>query len=254
MKQLMAAYSAELLKLKRTIAFLLTILIPICLMIMVLFMVLDRGLASYDEDMYFHLLNFAFSMWPIIVLPMFLSIAAGLISSTETTTGQWKHIFCLPVPKWKTLFAKWLVLITVCFVAHTLFVLLFMACFPILQLMAPQVAIVPFMNFLDFGWFLIVLCVSSFGLATIHFVFSLIFPGLVGNIALGISAVTLALGFTWGGALLQYFPWTTPLAALANFVELEANFSPTTAILISVITALLWIFPGILIFSRKDIL
>ena len=60
MKQLMAAYSAELLKLKRTIAFLLTILIPLCLMIMIIFMMFDRGLENYNEDMYFHLLNFAF--------------------------------------------------------------------------------------------------------------------------------------------------------------------------------------------------
>ena len=254
MKQLIAAYNAELLKLKRTIAFLLAILIPVLFIVLIIFMVLDRGLENYDKEMYFHLLNFAVSLWPVIILPMFLSIESGLISSTETVTGQWKHIYCLPIPKWKVLFAKWLVMITVCFASHALFVMLFMGSFPILQLFEPQGAIVPYMDTLDFAWFFVILCVSSLGLTTIHFIFSLLFPGLVGNIGLGISAVTLALGLTWGGQFLEYFPWTAPLAGLVNFVDIEADFRPPVAMLSSVITAAVWLILGLFAISRKDIL
>ncbi|MBI9050185.1 MAG: ABC transporter permease [Anaerolineaceae bacterium] len=254
MKQLVAIYSAELLKLKRTIAFLLTILIPVLLIILIIFMVLDRGLENYNKEMFNHLLNFTFSIWPMIVMPMFLSIATGLIGSMETTTGQWKHIFCLPIPKWKILFTKWLAIITLTFVSHAQVVLLFLGSFPIIQLFVPQVSYIPFMDTLDFLWFLIILCVASVGLTSIHFVFSLIFPGLVGNIGLGISAVTLSMGLTWAGNFFQFFPWTVPLAALANFVELDTSFMPITAMLISLITAIIWLLPGIRLFSRKDIL
>jgi lantibiotic transport system permease protein len=254
MKQLLSIYSAELLKQKRTIAFLLTILIPVLLTVLIILMVLDKGPENYNEKMFFSMLNSTFSVWIIIILPMFISIETGLISSTETTTSQWKHIFCLPISKWKIVLSKWLVLLSVAFIANTLVVLLYMGTFPIIQFFVPQVAFLPFMDFLDFVWFLVMMCVASTGLITIHFVFSLIFPSLVGNIGFGISASTIAMAITWGGKFLEFFPWTLPLAAVGNFIALEAKFIPTTAIIVSLTTTIIWLVPGISVFNRKDIL
>jgi hypothetical protein len=254
MKLIFAIYSAELLKLKRTIAFLLTILIPVLLALLITIMVLDKHPENYNEEMFFSMLSSTFSIWSIIVLPMFLAIQTGLISATEKTTGQWKHIFCLPVPKWKILLTKWLAILTVTFAAHTLVVLLYLATFPIIQLIVPHVAFIPYMDTMDFAYFLMILCFTSIGLSSIHYVFSLFLPGLVGNIGLGISAVTLAMGLTWGGHFIEYFPWTMPMAALANFVDINIDFIPAVALFTSMVTAIIWLIPGIFTFSRKDIL
>ena len=258
MKQLLSIYTAELLKLKRSIAFLLSLLIPILLTTLIIFMMLDDGLDTYNKEKFFRMTSSTFSIWSIMVFPLFLSIETGLISSMETITGQWKYIFSLPLPKWKVLFAKWLVLLTVAFIAHALIVMLYAGSFPFLQLFAPQVVYTSYFSIMEFAGFLGLLCITSIGVISIHFVFSLFMPGLVGNIGLGISATTLALGFTWGinvnGLLLELFPWTTALSSFAQYMELEVVLNPEIAAIISLCTAALLLIPGIFIFSRKEIL
>ena len=258
MKQLLSIYTAELLKLKRSIAFLLSLLIPILLAALIIIMMLDDGLDTYSKEKFFRMTASTFSIWSIMVFPLFLSIETGLISTMETVNGQWKYIFSLPIPKWKVLFAKWLVLLTVTFIAHTLIVFLYAGSFPFLQLFAPQVAYMSYLSVIDFAGFLGLLCATSIGVISIHFVFSLFMPGLVGNIGLGIGATTLALGFTWGisvnGLLLELFPWTTALSSFAQYMELEIVLDPRVAVITSLGTAMLFLIPGIFIFSRKEIL
>lgn len=254
MKAFIAILSAELLKLKRSIALQMVLLIPLLIILLMVGTLLNKHPENYNREMFQSMLRSVYVSWLILVLPMFMAIETGLISGSEQASGQWKHIFCLPIPRGKILFAKWLVGIGVMLGANLVLALLFILAFPLLRIFLPQIDFVFYLSSMDFLNLLIGICVTSLGIASLHFAFTLLLPGLIPSIGLGISAVILSMGITWAEVGIDLSPWTLPLIPLSRYVPLEMTFSLTRAVGLSVGVSLLCLLVSIPLFIRKDVL
>lgn len=254
MKQLGAIYSAELLKLKRSIAGQLVILIPVCIILLMIGTLLNKHPENYDQKMFSSMLQSVYVSWLILVLPLFVAIETGLISGSEQISGQWKHIFCLPIAREKILFAKWLVEVTVLTAANLLLTVFFVLAFPALRVCMPEINFTLFLSVHDMLTIFWQICITTLGIASLQFAFSLLLPGLVPAIGLAISAVTLSMGIIYSSMGVDLFPWTLPMAAVSNYVALDLTLSISKALSTSLIVSMLCCLLAIPLFVRKDVL
>jgi ABC-2 type transport system permease protein len=108
----MRATRVELLKLRRTLALWLSVLIPLVVIAFTLLGTLARdpgtriaGRSPWDTLV----LNFVFFLWCLVGLPLFVALETALLAGLEHQENTWKHLFALPVPRWSIYGAKLLV-------------------------------------------------------------------------------------------------------------------------------------------------
>ena len=253
MKEFMHILSAELMKLKRSIAIKLVFLIPILLILLMIGTLITRHPELYNEKTFYSMLQSVQVSWLILVLPMFLAIETGIISSNEQVTGQWKHIFCLPVPRENILLAKWMVELLLFVVSQTILNLLFYVSFPLLDRLMPNIDFTFFMSMNDYLQLYGLILLSCIGIVSLHFIFALLVPGLIPSIAFGIAAVTISMGVTWGDAGINWYPWTLPIVAVSRYLPMEFDTYVPNALIISPICAVLCLAICIPLFVRKDV-
>jgi len=102
------AISAEMLKLKRTLALWLAIGAPLA--VVLLNVVVYSRTHELDAPGGSALTGFAqlnFTMWTIIVLPLYVALAAALIAATDHEGDHWAHLLALPVPRASIFTAKY---------------------------------------------------------------------------------------------------------------------------------------------------
>jgi hypothetical protein len=102
------AISAEMLKLKRTLALWLAIGAPLA--VVLLNVVVYSRTRELDAPGGSALIGFAqlsFTMWTIIVLPLYVALAAALVAATDHQGDHWAHLLALPVPRASIFTAKY---------------------------------------------------------------------------------------------------------------------------------------------------
>ena len=94
------ATSAELLKLKRTLALWLAFITPLAI-VGLLFMgsVLQPGEADPDVNAWDAFSQIILVLWGLLMLPLFITLETALLSELESTEKHWKHLFALPIPR-----------------------------------------------------------------------------------------------------------------------------------------------------------
>jgi len=106
---LIRAFSAETLKLKRTLALWLVVVVPLPV---VLLFVLNyaRPAGAYLipnwANAWMWLTQNTLIMWSMIMLPLFVALETALLGGLDHNTGGWKHLFALAVPRWAIYSAK----------------------------------------------------------------------------------------------------------------------------------------------------
>jgi hypothetical protein len=195
-----------------------------------------------------------FISWLVLVLPMFLAIETGLISANEQSTTQWKHMYCLSLAREKILLAKWLVAGTIMIAAQIILTSLFFLTFPVLRVCLPHINFTFFLTARDFLTLFWQMCVASLGIVSLHFAFSLLIPGLIPAIGLGIAAVTFSIGIIYSGVGTDIFPWTLPMVAVSNCIPMDIVVSVQRALVLSLIICVLSCLIAIPLFVRKDVL
>jgi hypothetical protein len=107
MAALIRALSAETLKLKRTLALWLAVLMPLIITLM-FFTGLQRGDVMFapGEDPWQTFTQNVLGFWGVLILPLFVTLETALLGSLEHTEKSWKDLFALPVPRWTVYTAK----------------------------------------------------------------------------------------------------------------------------------------------------
>ncbi|MDH5507645.1 MAG: ABC transporter permease [Anaerolineae bacterium] len=112
MNYLASALRAELLKLKRTLAVWLTLLVPAAV-VMLFFINYARpgggSLIPTYANAWLWMAQNALIMWSLIMLPLFVALQTALLSNLDHNAQAWKHLFALPVPRWSIYAAKLIV-------------------------------------------------------------------------------------------------------------------------------------------------
>jgi lantibiotic transport system permease protein len=114
MSDLARSIRVELLKLRRTLALWVSLLVPLVVIVMTAAMnfararetqfVLDRP-NGWDSLM----LDQTLVLWCFVLLPLFVTLETALLAGVEHRENAWKHLFALPVPRWTVYVSKLLV-------------------------------------------------------------------------------------------------------------------------------------------------
>ena len=108
MKDFCCAVSAELLKLKRTLALRLAVCAPLLIVLLQFGLYLARGRTmSHGMNPLTGFVQGILTFWTILLLPFYVALVAALLASIEHQGDNWKHILTLPIPQLTIYGAKW---------------------------------------------------------------------------------------------------------------------------------------------------
>jgi lantibiotic transport system permease protein len=110
MTQLARALSSEVLKLKRTIALWMVFIAPMVVVTLQFMMLWKRGERfTAGREIWPIMVNGSYSLWAVLMLPLFITLETALLAGIEHSQRSWKHLFALPVPRSTIYVAKVLV-------------------------------------------------------------------------------------------------------------------------------------------------
>jgi len=212
MTSLSIALRAELLKLKRTLAFWLIFLAPAVILLLQLAMYFDHAEYYLNQDGLNPWKNFNQTMlvyWAFMMLPLFVTLESALVANLEHAHHNWKLLYVQPVSRWAVYIAKWIV--NVMLVALSMLILLgFMLLGGnIIHLVYPE-----YLFEAGFPWSstiqqLALVFAASLSIISVHVWVSMRWSSFVVACATGVGA-TIAAVFAFGSDYAIYYPWTIP--------------------------------------------
>ena len=201
----------EVIKLKGTFAFWLTIIsaliFPLLLFIVYLVkhekLIPDAGENPWDEFMFKQIKN----VIPFLV-PMFIVLITSLIIQVEHKSHGIKHLFSLPIPKWSVYFGKLTIVIFSIIVTYIYFFLAIVIFGNLLGVFYPD------LGFLDFQpdyWrsinMLGMSLIASLGIVGIQFWMSFRFKNFIVPLGIGMTMVIMGLIISRAPESI-YFPYS----------------------------------------------
>lgn len=104
------ATSAEILKIKRTLALGLAFITPLAIVgLLFAASLMQQGEATPGFNAWDGFAQLIFTFWSLLMLPLFITLETALLSELESTEKHWKHLFALPIPRAVLYIAKLLV-------------------------------------------------------------------------------------------------------------------------------------------------
>ena len=216
--------SAELLKLKRTIAFKLIFIAPLTIVALTLFLASQAPHSTLhrnpNTDDWKALTRVNLQFWGLLMLPLYLSLQTALVAGLDHADNQWKALFARPVPRWTIYVSKLIVVAGMAVASGTTLALGLLAEGTLLRLYDPD------LNFTFPGPVATVFTQTAqmTGLAflplTISHWVSLRWRSFA--VAIGFGIVALVTGFAMlfsagnYGTWPRYFPWALPMVVMAK--------------------------------------
>lgn len=105
MRDFLKALSAEVLKLKRTLALWLGVIAPLVVITLQVLYVL-RAPSRHLKNGLWPLLQQSLMPWSILLLPLTAALLTALLNGIEHRDGNWKQLYALPVSRWSVYAAK----------------------------------------------------------------------------------------------------------------------------------------------------
>jgi hypothetical protein len=102
MRMLLRVFSAETLKLKRTIALRMVVVAPIAVVLLVLFLTanITTLLLNQRTDTWTSLTRLTLIFWAMLMLPLYVTLETALVAGVDHTENHWKILLARPVPRW----------------------------------------------------------------------------------------------------------------------------------------------------------
>jgi hypothetical protein len=227
MKYLINALYAEALKNKRTLAMVLVVVGPAVLTFLEVAVGFQYGKRMYTpgEDSWFKLVDHYMIMWALLMLPLFITLVAGLLGNLEHGNKTWKQLFVLPVPRWAVYMAKQLSGMALIGLSHAVAVGMVVLAGLIMRVMLPELgfdAPIPW-GLISKGMLLSFL--ASWLLISLHTWISMRFSSFVLAMIIGISG-TIAGVLVIGRDLSNYYPWTLPGMVGIGYMQQDPYLTP----------------------------
>ncbi|HQR34017.1 MAG TPA: ABC transporter permease [Blastocatellia bacterium] len=236
---------AELLKLKRTLAFRMIFVAPLLVAMLQFFVVYRQRQFKPDFKLWEMVSNGSLSVWAIFMLPLLITLETALLNGIEHGEKQWKHLFALPIPRHAVYTAK-LVVAQALAAASTLILsgLILVVGFALKQL-RPELANA---GSAPYGWILkhaAMVWLAAGLIIAIHTWVSIRWPGFALSLGVGIGGTFFAL-FAASAQIGKYYPWLLPVN-----VFMEGRV--TAALLLGTIGGIVAAVIGCVEFIRRDV-
>jgi hypothetical protein len=209
------AISAELLKLRRTLALRVAVGAPVLIVSMTFGMYVQRGAAPGPGVLVgFAQLNL--TLWTILVVPFYVALTAALLAGIEHHSDNWKHLFVMPIERRALFVAKWAACIGLLFLSSAILIIAVSAAAETLRIVRPEwrdavrpigvVATRAMQSFL-----------AAQLMISIQLWVSLRWRSFIGGLSLAVAAVVMMLTLVPRGAVLvaNVFPWSLAATAMA---------------------------------------
>lgn len=243
---LLRALHAELLKLKRTLAFRVIFVLPFLVATLQFFVAWRTEKFAPGFQLWEQLPSTSLQIWGVFMMPLLITLETALLNGIEHSDKQWKHIFALPVPRYSIYFAKVivaqaLVLISTFILAGLSVVVGYAAIYlrPELANSGPA----------PYGWiakYALLVWVASWLIIAIHTWVSMRWSGFPIPLGAGIGGTFFAL-FAASASVGKYYPWLLPMNIFIN-----GRFTP--AIVLGAAGGLIATLVGCFEFVRRDVL
>ena len=94
--------SAELLKLRRTLAFWMVPAAPLVVLLLTFLLFHQRAatFAKSGKPLWDSLQRNAFVLWAVLMLPLYIALQTALLAGLEHAEDRWRNLLALPAPRW----------------------------------------------------------------------------------------------------------------------------------------------------------
>jgi hypothetical protein len=245
MTPLIRALSAETLKLKRTLAFLMVFVAPLPVATLQFFVIWNQKHAGPDFQLWDMISRGAMSVWAVFMLPLLITLETALINGVEHGEKQWKHLFALPIPRHAVYTAKFLAAQALTAASTLILSALIVVIGLALTRLRPDL---PHTGPIPYGWLLknaAFVWMASWLIIAIHTWISIRWPGFALALGSGIGGTFFAL-FAASARIGKYYPWLLPLNVL-----LQGRLA--AALLLGIVGGALAAVIGCMEFVRRDV-
>lgn len=254
MKELGRALVSEVLKLRRTLALWLVVLIPVPIPLLYLVNYALRGqqiLGPMGVNPWLWMTQNVFILWVVLMQPLFVALEMALLGGVEHAEKSWRHLFALPVPRWSLYVAK--LLVGLALVGVTLLVLLGWDLLAGLTLRTinPGIGFETAVPWERIATFALRIYLASFMMVALQLWISVRWPSFALSLGVGIVAAFLGL-IASNTELWRIYPWSWPMGAFRGFLEGQGEPS-SLPVVAGVIGGALVTFVGGWEFTRHDV-
>ena len=237
---------AEILKLKRTLAFRMIFVAPLLVATLQFFVLWNQRRFGAE----FNLWDIAVrrtrsSVWAVFMLPLLITLETALINGIEHSEKHWKHIFALPVPRHAVYVAKFLIAQALAAASTLILAALTVVVGLALTRLRPDLphpASIPYVWILKHAAFV---WLAAWLIIAIHAWVSIRWPGFALALGAGIGGTFFAI-FAASARVGKYYPWLLPVN-----VFMEERF--TAALLLGACGGVVATVIGCLEFIRRDV-
>lgn len=246
----------ELIKLKRTFAFWLTIIsaLIIPLLFFIVYMVKHANFTPADGvnpwDKY--LVNQVQNSIPFLV-PMFIVLITSLIIQVEHKSSGIKHLFALPIPKWSVYFSKLSIVLFSIITTYIYFFIAILLFGTLLGLFHSDLGFLDFQpNYLKYIKMLGTSFIASLGIVGIQFWLSFRFKNFIIPLGIGITLVIVGLVASRAPEAI-YFPYAYNVLNFSLGDKMPQVFGMSAVTVYSTLCFVVTAILGYIDIKRKNI-
>lgn len=246
----LSTFAAELLKLRRTLAFWLVFLAPGLILVLEFLLFHERVdfFAKRNQPLWETLHRNSFSLWGVLMLPLYVTLQTSLLAGLEHTEDRWRSLLSMPVPRWTIYWSK-LIIPCLMVVVSSLFLtagallngILLRALDPRLLFPDP----IPWELFFRDTWLTII---ASLFVVTLHHFMSLRLRSFAASAGIGVCATTISFMLVNSDKYGRLWPWCLPARLLVTKPGITHD-----VLVYSIVGALLVSLAGTWEFSRREI-
>ncbi|MEJ7746802.1 MAG: ABC transporter permease, partial [Luteimonas sp.] len=217
---LLRALSAEMLKLKGTLALWMCLIAPLTVttlhVLQLLAMDLGKRPVSTADVAWQHFMQGQLVMWGFLMLPLFITLQAALLAGLEHGNRQWKYLLALPVPRHAHYLSKLFALVGMLLLATTAFAVLIPAGGMLLSAIKPQTGIggpIPWRFIVDS---LAAMTVAALLITALHTWIAIRWRSFTVSVAAGMVATVAGFLLAQSARFGHWYPWSMPVQVIAG--------------------------------------
>ncbi len=211
----------ECMKLKRTLALVLTFVAPATVVLLEFLMISQRGEHLIGEGINPWVVFFQQNMvfWSLLMMPLFVTLETALLAGLEEQEGHWQHLLVQPVARWRICAAKSLTAGGLFALSLLMLFGLMIAFGGLLGIVRPDLAFasspIPWSSALGF---LGLSLLAAWLLIALHQWVALRWRGFVLPLGFGM-VMTVAGMLIMNSEWRNFYPWAMPGVVVNGFIE-----------------------------------
>jgi len=216
MRPLARALGAELLKLRRTLAFWMMLVAPATVVALQFFGLLRfRGNQPPAGDGWMMLANSVTNLWAAFMLPLFVALETALLAGVEHGARTWKHLYALPVPRWTILAAKLLIAVACVAGAGLALIGVTAAAGQLLRVVKPALGLGVAVPWGVLARRVALVSAAALLMTAVHTWLAIRWPSYTAALATGVAGTFVTI-FAASSTLGKYWPWAQPINTIGG--------------------------------------